>query len=179
MGDSGRELLQRTVGCGEVSDADGAAGREHVLTGWVQRRRDLGQLIFVELRDGTGLVQIVFDPSTSAEAHRAAERLRNEDVVGVARSVSPRASLRTPITRPAGSRCARSRAGGAQQGRARFRFPVDDESEAHEEARLKHRYLDLRRPAMQRRLRLRHKLSAAARRASWTRGTSSRSRRRS
>ena len=84
------DLLHRTCGCGEVSEDDAANGREVVLTGWVHRRRDLGQLIFVELRDATGRVQIVFDPSESADAHGAAEDLRAEFVVGVRGKVVPR-----------------------------------------------------------------------------------------
>ena len=75
-------LLHRTVGCGEVSTEDAAARREVILTGWVHRRRDLGQLIFVELRDATGRVQVVFDPE-NAEIHAIAEKLHAEDVVGV------------------------------------------------------------------------------------------------
>ena len=54
-------LLHRTDGCGRLTEADAAAGREVVLTGWVHRRRDLGQLIFIEVRDRTGTVQVVFD----------------------------------------------------------------------------------------------------------------------
>ena len=77
------ELLHRTHGCGRLTEADAEAAREVVLTGWVHRRRDLGQLIFVEVRDRTGTVQIVFDPSREADAHACAEALRQEYVVGV------------------------------------------------------------------------------------------------
>ena len=69
MTDTDNELLHRTRGCGEVSEDDAAAGRQVVLTGWVHRRRDLGQLIFIEMRDRSGFVQIVFDPSDFPEAH--------------------------------------------------------------------------------------------------------------
>ena len=79
-----RRLLHRTIGCGEVRrEDDASARREVVLTGWVHRRRDLGQLIFVELRDATGRVQVVVRSRTSAETHAIAEKLHAEDVVGV------------------------------------------------------------------------------------------------
>ena len=86
------ELFERTIGCGEVSESSAADRREVVLTGWVHRRRDLGQLIFVELRDWSGLVQIVFDPSESPQAHSLAEGLRLESVIGVRGTVVPRES---------------------------------------------------------------------------------------
>ena len=68
-------LLKRTVGCGEIGEDDARSDREVVLTGWVHRRRDLGQLIFVELRDQSGMVQIVVDPSDSPAAHAAGQLL--------------------------------------------------------------------------------------------------------
>ena len=77
------DLLTRTMRCGEVTETDAAQAREVVLTGWVHRRRDLGQLVFVELRDGSGRVQVVFDPSEAADAHTLSQTLRLEDVVGI------------------------------------------------------------------------------------------------
>jgi len=156
-----RELLLRTARCAEVTPSDAASGRVHVLTGWVHRRRDLGQLIFIELRDASGFVQIVFDPSLSAAAHAAAEGLRNEDVIGVRGRVVVREA---PNPRhPTGSVELRAEALVVHNKATSVPLAVDDESEAHEEARLTHRYVDLRRPAAQRRLRLRHRLAAAAR----------------
>ena len=70
MSSKDSQLLERTVGCGEVTEQDAASRREIVLTGWVHRRRDLGQLIFVELRDRTGFVQVVIDPVTHAAPPR-------------------------------------------------------------------------------------------------------------
>src|SRR5215475_11634317 len=75
-------LLERTIGCGEITPGDAEARREVVLTGWVHRRRDLGQLIFVELRDASGRVQIVFDPDRP-ELRARGEKLHAEDVIGV------------------------------------------------------------------------------------------------
>src|SRR5258705_9396839 len=84
-------LLHRTAGCGELTTKDADGAREVVLTGWVHRRRDLGQLIFVELRDATGRVQVVFDPDDPA-CHAVAEKLHAEDVVGVRGTVVIRES---------------------------------------------------------------------------------------
>jgi aspartyl-tRNA synthetase len=157
-------LLRRTVGCGEVGAADAAATRQVVLTGWVHRRRDLGRLVFVELRDATGFVQVVFDPSESPDAHRAAEGLRNEDVVGIGGRVVRREA---PNPRhPTGEVEVRGERVVVHNKASVVPLPVEDDEAAgaNEEARLTHRYLDLRRPALQRRLRLRHRLAASARR---------------
>jgi len=158
------DLLRRTAGCGQLTAADADAGREVVLTGWVHRRRDLGQLVFIELRDATGLVQVVFDPSEDAAAHRVAQGLRAESVVGLAGRVVPREA---PNPRhPTGT--LEIRAGRlVVHNRAEWLpFPVDEpgEGQANEEARLTYRFVDLRRPELAGRLRQRHRLATAARR---------------
>jgi len=155
-------LLHRTIGCGDVTAADANARREVVLTGWVHRRRDLGQLIFVELRDATGRLQVVFDPDDQA-LHAVAEKLHAEDVVGVRGVVvireSPNPQHQTgDVEVRVAEIVVHNKAIGVP-------FAVDDEAEANEELRLQHRYVDLRRPRLQRALRLRHKLAAAARTA--------------
>jgi len=155
-------LLHRTVGCGEVTSADANARREVVLTGWVHRRRDLGQLIFVELRDATGRLQIVFDPDNQA-LHAVAEKLHAEDVVGVRGVVVIRESPNPQ--HPTGDVEVRVAEIVIHNKATGVPFPVDDEAEANEELRLAHRYVDLRRPRLQRAIRLRHKLAAAARTA--------------
>jgi aspartyl-tRNA synthetase len=161
MTDDADRLLGRTVGCGQVSEADAAAAREVILTGWVHRRRDLGQLIFVELRDATGLVQVVFDPSDHPSAHSVAESLRAEFVVGVRGVVVQRES---PNPRhPTGTVEVRAHEIVVHNRAESVPFPVADEDEVNEEARLTHRYVDLRRPRLQRSLRIRHRLAAAAR----------------
>jgi len=161
MTDDPDRLLGRTVGCGQVSEADAAAGREVILTGWVHRRRDLGQLIFVELRDATGLVQVVFDPSDHPSAHAVAESLRAEFVVGIRGVVVPRES---PNPRhPTGTVEVRAREIVVHNRADSVPFPVADEDEVNEEARLTHRYVDLRRPRLQQALRIRHRLAVAAR----------------
>jgi aspartyl-tRNA synthetase len=153
-------LLHRTIGCGEVTVGDAEARRDVVLTGWVHRRRDLGQLIFVELRDATGRVQVVFDPDHAA-IHAVAEKLHAEDVVGVRGTVVIRES-RNP-KHPTGDVEVRAEDIVVHNPATGVPFPVDDETEANEEQRLKHRYVDLRRPRLQRAIRLRHKLAAASR----------------
>ena len=153
-------LLRRTVGCGELTTGDAEVRREVVLTGWVHRRRDLGQLIFVELRDATGRVQVVFDPDHAA-IHAIAEKLHAEDVVGVRGVVVIRESPNPK--HPTGNVEVRVQDIVVHNPATGVPFPVDDEAEANEELRLQHRYVDLRRPRLQRAIRLRHKLAAAAR----------------
>ncbi|HZN54410.1 MAG TPA: aspartate--tRNA ligase [Candidatus Polarisedimenticolaceae bacterium] len=160
-------LLHRSVGCGEVSPADAAGRREVVLTGWVHRRRDLGQLIFVEMRDATGRVQVVFDPEVP-EAHGIGEKLHAEDVVGVRGTVVPREAPNPQ--HPTGTVEVRVAEIVVHNPASGVPFPVDDEVTANEELRLQHRYVDLRRPRLQRALRLRHRLGAAARAALDARG---------
>jgi aspartyl-tRNA synthetase len=157
------ELLERTVGCGEVGEQDAAASREVVVTGWVHRRRDLGQLIFIELRDHSGMLQVVVDPTESAEAHKTAEGLTIESVVGVAGRVVPRESPNP--NHPTGTVELRANDLVLHNRAESVPLPVDAADDVNEETRLTHRYMDLRRPALQERLRMRHRLAAAARKA--------------
>ena len=147
--------------CGELRREN--AGQEVRLQGWVNRRRDLGGLIFLDLRDRSGLVQIVVDPE-QADAFAAAERLRSEFVVEITGEVR---------LRPEDQRSERMATGEVEVLAKEVTilseaktppFQVDgsvDASEVNEELRLKHRYLDLRRPEALRSLVLRHKISKA------------------
>jgi aspartyl-tRNA synthetase len=162
MNPEDRDLLIRTIGCGEVRETDAQARREVVLTGWVHRRRDLGGLIFIEVRDMTGRVQVVFDPSGEPEAHAAAERLRLEDVVGIRGVVVPREAVNPD--HPTGRVEVRASRLVLHNPATHVPMPVEDESEANEEVRLTYRFVDLRRPRLQRALRTRHRLATAARR---------------
>src|SRR5262249_24611853 len=157
--DAGR-LMERTAGCRTLTTGDADAGREVVLTGWVHRRRDLGRLIFVEMRDATGRVQVVFDPDVP-ESHALAEKLHAEDVIGIRGTVVLREAPNPQ--HPTGRIEVRASETVVHNPAVGVPFPVDDETEAGEELRLQHRYIDLRRPKLQRALRLRHRIAAPAR----------------
>jgi aspartyl-tRNA synthetase len=121
-------------------------GRELTLAGWVQKRRDHGGLIFVDLRDRTGIAQIVFNPEVNASAHEKAKQLRSEDVIAVRGSLAKRppetinAELATGEVELLGKELRLLNASQVPP------FTIDDETEASENTRLKYRYLDLRRP---------------------------------
>ncbi|MCT0229352.1 aspartate--tRNA ligase [Synechococcus sp. CS-1324] len=155
----------RSHGCGDLrSDATGQAVD---LCGWVDRRRDHGGVIFIDLRDRSGTVQITVDPDLSPAAFAAAERLRNETVLKVSGTVRDR---------PAESRNERLATGGVEvlaaaievlnevRGNLPFPVSVHDDTPVREELRLRHRYLDLRRERMNGNLRLRAQTIQAARR---------------
>jgi aspartyl-tRNA synthetase len=153
--------LQRTHTCGQLRKAD--AGSEATLSGWVDTRRDHGGVIFIDLRDRYGKTQIVFNPEHNAETHKAASVLRSEYVISVRGKVEERPEgmanpdldtgdidvmvdqleiLNTSETTP---------------------FEITGDTEVSTELRLKYRYLDLRRPLMQKYLTARHKVYQVAR----------------
>jgi aspartyl-tRNA synthetase len=144
--------LKRTQYCGSLRSSD--AGKEVVLMGWVHRRRDLGQLIFIDLRDRAGIVQVVFHNEQYPEAHAKAEELRSEFVVAVEGRVLRREKANPDIG-----------TGEVEVLATRLYllnnsktppFQIEDEVTASEETRLRHRYLDLRRPRPHRNIELRH-----------------------
>jgi len=152
---------KRTDYCGSLTNAD--AGREVVLMGWALRRRDHGGLIFVDLRDREGIAQIVFDPELNKEAHRKAESIRNEYVVAVRGKIAPR---------PEGTVNPNLKTGGIEiivadckiLNRSKpLPFTLDDYVDVSENLRLKHRYLDLRRPVLQQNLILRSRVAQSTR----------------
>ena len=153
--------LKRTDYCGDLKKKD--ANREVTLLGWVQRRRDLGGLIFVELRDRQGIVQVVFNPEVSPETHEKAQSLRNEYVVGVQGTVA---------LRPEGTPNPKLSTGEIEIIVKELKilnvsktppFLIEDEEGVAENTRLKYRYLDLRRPGLQQNLILRHKVAKEVR----------------
>jgi aspartyl-tRNA synthetase len=154
--------LRRSHACGAVSPAD--VGSEVVVAGWVQRRRDHGGVIFVDLRDHQGLVQVVFRPEESAESHERAGEIRSEYVI-LARGIVQR---RTPDT--VNPKMATGEIEVvAQEVRLLNRatpppFPLEDNPGVDESTRLRYRIHDLRRAPLQRNLRLRHELYQATRR---------------
>ncbi len=153
--------------CGALRAGD--AGRRVRLAGWVHRRRDLGGVIFIDLRDREGNVQVVVQPQ-AGEAYRAAEGVRGEFVLAVEGEVR---------ARPAGTENPRLATGAVEVRAERVTvvsaadtppFPLTEEQPVDEALRLRYRYLDLRRPAMTATLRLRHRLAMAVRRAFDSRG---------
>lgn len=147
--------MLRTHTCGELNEKN--IGEEVVLTGWVHSRRDHGELIFMDLRDAYGLSQIVFDPKHNRNIHTDAHDIRGEYVLKVHGKVRPR---------PAGTENKKISTGMIEiiadnidilNPALTPPFEVDDAVNVSEESRLKFRYVDLRRPFMQKNLRLRYK----------------------
>jgi aspartyl-tRNA synthetase len=152
--------MMRTHYCGQVTEA--LTGEIVRVCGWVQRRRDHGGVIFIDLRDREGLLQIVFDPD-DAESFAQAERLRSEYVVQVAGRVRPRPSGTENANLATGKIEVLAQSVIVLNRSETPPFQLDDDT-VGEEARLKYRYIDLRRPLMQRNLRLRHDLISRMRR---------------
>jgi aspartyl-tRNA synthetase len=153
--------LKRDTPCGSLTRGD--VGRSVVLTGWVHRRRDHGNLIFVDLRDRSGLCQVVFRPEESEAAHREAKDLRSEYVVAVAGKVVARDAANLNPNLPTGEVEVVATDIDLLNRAEPIPFQLDDAEEVSEELRLKYRFLDLRRPKLQRTLGLRHKITIAVR----------------
>src|SRR5215469_13625627 len=152
---------QRTAYCGTLRAAD--AGREVALLGWVQTRRDHGSLIFIDLRDHAGLIQLVLNPATSAEAHDAGADARSEYFVAARGKVVLRSEGTVNPELPTGQIEVLVSDFEIVNSSAPPPFPIGDEDTASEDVRLRYRYLDLRRPTMQRNLRARHQAVKAIR----------------
>ena len=152
---------KRTHYCGELRKED--IGKEVCMMGWVHRRRDHGGLIFIDLRDRTGIGQLALDPDRDPEAHAKAEAVRNEFVVAAFGKVSPR---------PEGTVNPKMATGEVEVEISEIRilnpaktppFMLDEFSEVAENLRLKYRYLDLRRVGIQQNLIMRHKVAQTVR----------------
>jgi aspartyl-tRNA synthetase len=146
--------LKRTHYCGALRVSD--AGKPAVVLGWVARRRDLGNLLFLDVRDRTGIVQVVFNKETQPEAHAKAEQARSEFVVAVEGNVVQRQKANPELA-----------TGEVEMNATKLHilnnsktppFPIEDQIHAAEETRLRFRYLDLRRPKPHANLALRHKI---------------------
>src|SRR5258706_13001333 len=146
--------LKRTHYCGALRAPD--AGRDATVMGWVAKRRDLGNLLFLDVRDRSGIVQVVFNKETQPEAHAKAEQARSEFVVAVEGKIALRGKANPELP-----------TGEVEIVAARLHilnnsktppFPIEDEINAAEETRLRFRDLDLRRPKPHRNLALRHKI---------------------
>jgi aspartyl-tRNA synthetase len=146
--------LKRTHYCGELRLPD--AGRNVTIMGWVHRRRDLGNLLFLDIRDRSGIVQVVFNKETQPEAHAKAEQARGEFVVALEGRVTKREKSNAEIG-----------TGDIELVATKLHilnnaktppFPVENEINAAEETRLRYRYIDLRRPKQHQNMALRHKI---------------------
>ncbi|MBK5291331.1 MAG: aspartate--tRNA ligase [Acidobacteriia bacterium] len=160
--------LRRTHYCGELRPTD--AGKRAVVMGWVHRRRDLGGVIFLHVRDREGVAQAVFHADGDAAIHARAEQIRSEFVVAVEGIVA----LRTPETInasiPTGAvEIVVEKVWILNESRTPP-FPMEDNVDVSEEARLKYRFVDLRRPRMQRNIILRSKIALEARKALYEQG---------
>ncbi|MGH7381131.1 MAG: aspartate--tRNA ligase [Candidatus Methylomirabilales bacterium] len=153
--------MRRSCYCGEVTAEK--IGETVTLMGWVHRRRDHGGLIFVDLRDREGIVQVVFGPEHGSDAYETARRMRSEYVISVTGQVR---------RRPPGTENVRLKTGEVEVPAAEAVilneaktpvFPLDEERPVGEELRLTYRYLDLRRPSLHRNFRMRHQASQVVR----------------
>ncbi|NUK30814.1 aspartate--tRNA ligase [Parageobacillus sp. VR-IP] len=154
-------MFGRTYYCGEITEK--AIGEKVVLKGWVQKRRDLGGLIFIDLRDRTGIVQVVFSPEVSQEALHVAEKVRNEYVLSVEGTVVAREEGTINPNLPTGKIEVQAEQIIIINEAKTPPFIISDQTDVAEEVRLKYRYLDLRRPVMFRTLQLRHRVTKAVR----------------
>ena len=153
--------LKRTHRCTELSEAD--LGKKVVVMGWAHKRRNLGSLLFVDLRDRTGLVQIVFNSVTNGELFEKAEAIRNEFVLAVVGEVAMRGPEATNSSMKTG---AIEIIASELRILSKSETPpmqIEEDSGVNEAMRLKYRYLDLRRPDMQSGLVLRHRVAKIAR----------------
>jgi len=153
--------MRRTHHCNQLTAAD--VGREVVLMGWAQRRRDHGGVIFVDLRDREGITQVVFNPEIDPQVHAKAHGIRSEFVLGVRGRVD---------ARPVGMTNPNLKTGEVEVTVAELKilneaetppFMIEDKIDVSESIRLKHRYLDLRRPGLQQGIITRHRASVSVR----------------
>ncbi|HWC86778.1 MAG TPA: aspartate--tRNA ligase [Solirubrobacteraceae bacterium] len=148
----------RDVWCGLLTAEQ--AGTQARVAGWVHRRRDHGGLIFIDLRDRSGIVQLVFHPESAPEAHRVAHGLRSDDVLTAAGEVTLRSSENVNPNLPTGEIELSVAAMELLADADTPPFPIDDDVDVDENLRLRHRALDLRRTPMREALELRHDVIA-------------------
>lgn len=151
--------LKRTKYCGKFRSSD--IGQEAVVFGWVQRQRDLGQLIFIDLRDRSGIVQLAFDDKTEKEIFGKAFAARSEFVLAARGKVRERSSKNKDI--PTGEVEIYVEELRVLNESETPPFEITDDTTAKEDLRLKYRYLDLRRPELQGNIIMRHKIAKATR----------------
>ncbi|HEU4766984.1 MAG TPA: OB-fold nucleic acid binding domain-containing protein, partial [Pyrinomonadaceae bacterium] len=150
--------LERTHSCGELRAED--IGKQVTLMGWVARRRDFGELTFVDLRDRAGITQVVFNAQTAPDAHAKAKELRGEYVIAMKGDVVARdENTRNPKIATGDVEVHAQELFILNDARTPpFQLDATGEALAAEDLRLKYRYLDLRRPQLQANLHLRHRV---------------------
>lgn len=153
--------MVRDRGCGEIRESD--ISHNLTLCGWVFRRRDHGGLIFIDLRDRSGVLQVVFSPDVSGNAHELAHDLRSEFVISVSGEIRKRPEGTENPNMPTGAVEMYVNKLDVLNESSALPFTIEDAADASEMLRLKHRYLDLRRPEMQRNLIIRHKVTKVMR----------------
>ncbi|MEE9583738.1 MAG: aspartate--tRNA ligase, partial [Dehalococcoidales bacterium] len=148
--------MLKSHSCGELNRE--SAGTRVTLAGWVDRRRDHGGLIFIDLRDREGVVQVVFNPEKSKSCHKIASQMRNEYVVQVGGEVAPRPPGTENPKMPSGEIEVIVDSVSILNASKTPPFSINEDIEVEENLRLKYRYLDLRRPRMRENLLLRHRV---------------------
>ena len=151
---------KRTHRCGELRAA--GVGEEVILAGWVNSSRDHGGMTFVDIRDHTGITQLRFNPDAAADAHKAARSLHNEDVIAVTGKVVSRGEWVNPKV-PTGEIEIEVAEIDVLSQSDPLPFQVTEWADTSEEMRLRYRYLDFRRPEIQRIFRMRHRIAKAVR----------------
>ena len=154
-------VAERTHACGKVTVE--AVGQTVQLKGWVQKRRDLGGLIFIDLRDRTGIVQVVFNPETSKEALEVAETIRSEYVLHVEGTVVERGEGAINDNMATGRIEVQATKVNVLNALKTTPIIIADDTDASEDVRLKYRYLDLRRPVMFNTFKMRHDVTKTIR----------------
>jgi aspartyl-tRNA synthetase len=154
--------LTRTHYCGLITEAQ--VGETVTLMGWAATRRDLGGVVFVDLRDREGICQVVARPEVSKEAHAVADHVRGEYVLAVIGEVTRRSAETVNPKLPTGTVEVWAREIRVLSEARTPPFPIEDELDTAEDVRLRYRYLDLRRPRFQRNLNLRHRVTMEVRR---------------
>jgi aspartyl-tRNA synthetase len=150
-------MFGRSYFCGDVPES--AVGEKVTLKGWVQKRRDLGGLIFIDLRDRSGIVQVVFNPDLSKEALQIAEKIRNEFVLDIVGTVVARDPATFNENLKTGKIEIHAEKVTIINEAKTPPFMISDKTDASEDVRLKYRYLDFRRPVIFETLKMRHQVT--------------------
>jgi aspartyl-tRNA synthetase len=154
-------MLKRTHNCGQLRLED--VGKKIILSGWVHSYRDHGNLVFFDVRDRAGLTQLVINPETNPEAHKLARTVRSEWVIAIEGIVQPRGQgMENPKLGTGKIEINVTKLEILNQAKTPV-FEIDEAEKTAEETRLEYRYLDLRRPKMQKILEIRHKVAKLAR----------------